>query len=473
MAIMQLHGDGPIRIRGSRKGGQVARRGASHAGLAASASSSLLSAWSTRGFMFMLMALAGWSMRDSVSFSSATPRVLLTDPQQDQQAALRGVTHDTVLPYYTPTLYAKDKYQKEDFPWPMIHILVSPFMQKQPNLTALGHARVGLFDAFCYPTVTHQTSQQFLWIMKTDPNLDPGILKKMVEFLKPFPNYYLIGSNADDLYLHWRNGSLLKDLAGLRANISFPTRVYTGNQTLLEMAMALATELPVLETRLDADDGLNVQFMETIQKMATKEVFSPPLVKWKHWCVDRVVEWHSTISNNKMDMSPSMSYGKVKGPERPHFCITPGLTTAYAVGTLVKEVAIHGHHEIRHRIQNEPLKPGQECGLSNTSECMDTLVGLEPFESLRARTPTSAGMRFISLEPEANAEDDAAVEAMWANLNTYFHIQRDKVQVAQAYFKEHVVEIAKDNLVGQCLGFSCKNSSKTQLEKIIATYSAA
>jgi Putative rhamnosyl transferase len=461
-------------------------------------SSCLICAGSRRGFLFLLMALAGWTL--SVSSYSATTRLMMA--HQDQVSLHDVATGDSELHYYTPMLYSsttagdddtnnKEKYKKDDFPWPTIHIVTSRFMQMQPNLTALGHARITLFDTFCLPTMQHQTSQQFLWIIQTDPNLDPGILKKMVQLLQPLPNAYLVGSNGN--FLHWRDGKQGRDLAS--------HRVYTGNRTLLEAAMALATQLPVLETRLDADDGLHVQYIETLQKVAYEQVFSPPpplplpvqeqdqqqsppksRLKWKHWCADRNVEWRSSIiappvrnnsNNNNIPLSSSMLYGKIMGPVHDHWCITPGLTTAYAVGTTIEQVKNNKHHLLRKMFQSTPLSPEQSCGLPDSSQCVDILKDLYPFEAIRARTPTSAGMKDVLRGAGAKEEEDTAVdEAIWDNLYTYFRIQREKVQFAQEYFPQHLVEIAKDNLVGQCTtGHSCKETSKTQLREIIAAHS--
>ena len=43
-------------------------------------------------------------------------------------------------------------------------------------------------------TVSRQSSQDFLWMIKTDPNLDSWVWKEMVEILAPYPKYFLVGS---------------------------------------------------------------------------------------------------------------------------------------------------------------------------------------------------------------------------------------------------------------------------------------
>ena len=84
------------------------------------------------------------------------------------------------------------------------------FMQDQGHLKHLARARLYLFRYFCLPTMINQTSQNFLWIIKTDPNLNENVRKEMVELLKPFPHFFLVGTNKNFLIGHdpgaWRGG---------------------------------------------------------------------------------------------------------------------------------------------------------------------------------------------------------------------------------------------------------------------------
>jgi hypothetical protein len=513
-------------------------------------SSSAGNAWCTWGgfLTLMLMALVGWIL-SLMLFSGSSPS------QRLAHQALHAVTG---LRYYTPKLYtsagaragdmddniSKEKYQKEDFPWPMIHIVNTRFMQEQANLTVLGQARLALFQVFCLPTMQHQTSQQFLWIIRTDPNLDTKLLKKLVRLVQPFSNFYIVGSNHNfrinqDFPGAWRNGAQGRDLAGLYKNNHdknnatdaaaslFPTRVYTGNRTLLEMAMALEAQLPILETRLDADDGLHVQFIETVQKEAREHVFSKsqqqpkttslsapqePRLKWKYWCAQRNVEWHwslpSLSNKNKKhhqrhdDNDASLLYGKLAGVQHQDMCITAGITAAFPIGTTDRQVPVFPHTELAWRIQHQQAdaKLQQQellsCGLSNASNCLEFLK-VHPFEAVRSRTPTSHGMLDILLgsgvsattknddrqqrkveEDEDQQEEEEEVEDAWLNyaywdiLNRGFRIQREQIRFVQEYLMDNLAEIAKENLLGQCTtGHSCKPEAKQALETIIATYS--
>ena len=133
--------------------------------------------------------------------------------------------------------------------------------------------------------------QQCLWIIKTDPELPVAILSRLVRLVRSsMPNNaYVVASNANFRTGEpspaggWRDGAELRDL--LRS------RLYTGNRMLLECTMAaLQGEFSVLETRLDANDGLHVQFLEAIQRAALACWQQHLELQWMYWCSR--VEWH-------------------------------------------------------------------------------------------------------------------------------------------------------------------------------------
>ena len=71
--------------------------------------------------------------------------------------------------------------------WPLIHIVNTRFMQEQGPLNTLGMARLHLFLTFCFPTMISQTSQDFLWIIKTDPAFTTS--KPFLKLLNVIRNY--------------------------------------------------------------------------------------------------------------------------------------------------------------------------------------------------------------------------------------------------------------------------------------------
>jgi hypothetical protein len=103
-------------------------------------------------------------------------------------------------------------------------------MQDQGSLVALARARLELFKTFCLPTLKHQTSQRFLWIIRTDPNLNATVRDETVALLKDYPNFYLVASNKSPFPTKHRDGNDTDLLDG---------EIFTGDRQLLTMAMAL------------------------------------------------------------------------------------------------------------------------------------------------------------------------------------------------------------------------------------------
>jgi hypothetical protein len=399
---------------------------------------------------------------------------------------------------YTPIIAAEhddnvNNITLQDWEWPLMHIVNTRFMQEQGNLTALGRSRLALFKIFCLPTMVHQSSREFLWIIKTDPGLDPWILQELVSYLQEYPNFFLVASNVNyRINEHfpgaWRGGAEIQDLAR--------SQIYTGNQTLLQVAMALRDQLPVLETRLDADDGLHVQFLEQVQNEALDKFVIDDdeqdkkedgsslngdnnenrsiIPKWLYWCAQRHMEWHwqdertcdgsddhhHHTTNNRL-CQLEQEYGSLSGVAHSQLCITPGITVGFPVGVQEHEVPVHPHHLLAKRIQTAPVEEG--CGYKNTSDCL-IFVHTFIFEAIRSRTPTSAGMLNVGVAEIDNDNANTvtstspwATYAYWNMLHESFRIPRQQVQWMQHYLSDHLIEIARDNLLGQCTtGHSCK-----------------
>lgn len=351
------------------------------------------------------------------------------------------------LPYYTPQ--PRDSGAKWE--WPLIHIVNTRFMQEQGNLTALGNARLALFRIFCLPTMQQQTSQNFLWIIKTDPSLDSSILEEMVGYLQPYPNFFLVASNVnfrinEQFPGAWRDGAEVDDLA--------KSRVYTGNQSLLESAMSYyrkSDPYPILETRLDADDGLHVQFLEVVQTAAMDAFHNENPEKtpsWLYWCSRRHVEWH--FAEKRMGNDPIwdriISSGAFAGIQHSKLCITPGITVGFAPGISENEVPIYPHDKIIANIQNTPND--EACGLEQSSDCLQFVENFV-FEAIRSRSPTSAGMLRVDIVPTEVARETRLYNAFLDMVSEKFGISETQLKWINQYLKDHLLEIAEENLKGQ------------------------
>jgi Putative rhamnosyl transferase len=391
--------------------------------------------------------------------------------------------------YYTPSLRDDLSTDNWDGDRGIIHIVKTRFMQEQGNLTALGLARLALFRVFCLPTMQHQSTQNFLWIIKVDPSLDESILRELTGGMPM--NAYVVASNAnfrvnENFPGGWRDGAEPLDISR--------SRVYTGNRTLLEAAMALQDRFPVLETRLDADDGLHRQFLETVQTIALRQLDRHPRMTWMYWCSRRHMEWHwmdpliGRTNDNKNKLPAAISdsmlamilqYGTLQGITHEKLCVTPGITTGFAVNTKERDVPVFAHHELARRVKfpnaadavAEPAAVAVDCGLASSADCLQFMESFV-FEAIRSRAPTSHGMLKVQVEADEYHPQWWVNYAFWNMLHESFGISRPEVGYMNQYLTDHLVEIARDNILGQCTtGHSCKESAKADLEQLIAARS--
>lgn len=380
-----------------------------------------------------------------------------------------------------------------DFEGDIVHVVYTRFMQTQHKLVELGKARAELFKSFCLPSMIHQTEKNFLWIIRTDPMLDSSLRNEMVNLLKPHPHFLLIASNKDSDGL--RNATLIPDILD-------STKVLSGDASLIRKFHKAAQTRSVLETRLDADDALHIEFLENMQQTA-REVFknssdkkidtkddvkekkiselaaefengkmvvanddqtgadsepsaedstpvttnsTKPTGKWMYWCADVHMEWHP----GKDEFEAGMLIARM-----PKHCVTPGLTKGYDVGVSPNDIPAHPHHKLLSRLkecQKETIHDGG---------CVKRM-SLVP-SSLRARTVTSAGMADVGLDLDGRTSDK-----WWEDVRDTFGITKEGATSSKQYLKDHQVDIAIENLKGQCTaGHSCKQRAKDRLKDLL------
>jgi hypothetical protein len=394
--------------------------------------------------------------------------------------------------------------------WPLIHIVNTRFMQEQATLTTLGMARLHLFWTFCFPTMIGQSTQQFLWIIKTDPLLctdDNPVFRQLVETVQPYPNIYIVASNnnfliSPQLQGCWRDGAEGRDL--------MQSKIYTGNLTKLYQAIALREERPILETRLDADDGLHHLYLAYMQYVALQRFVKPApapsstdqqaqdgkdaatakihrdddsaaadtpssTTKWLYWCTRRHLEWRSSSppTTNESSSKDYSAIGLLNPVEHSKLCITPGITVGYNVGVKAEDVPSEAHDLLYKRLVNSTAcydhpPPKEDVDDPNKPLCLDLVDDLL-FSAVRSRTWTSAGMLNVQY-PDHNRHHYSSIvktsEKFWQLLEDRFHMNRTLAQTTQDFLHQHKAQIAYENLLGQCTSHhSCKQQAKEELER--------
>jgi len=490
-------------------------------------------------------------------FSLSVWQVSVLDAHRMQLAPLGGVSGLRGLSDHANAA-TEEMESSEDWTHPLIHIVNTRFMQEQAHLTHLAEARLMLFERFCLPTVLRQSvfeyasfdpdpkasanstaasarrraqgtadaagydfgsfvDPPFLWIVKVDPALEgTAILSRLVDLVRHRREVLLVGSNTNyGIGVKgggWRGGQAGADVL-LAAREG---RLYSGDVELVRRAHAARNDRVVLETRLDADDGLNMLYLESLQRDALEDLFSgyeegggaielpPGAARWLYWCPLNHVAWDPTPPDEDPKTSPdATTYGTFIPWKSPKACVTAGLTVGSSVGVLEGDIPRFPHQSIVERIRypnatkawsssngnrhygvgNHPSPTAAvdadagNCGLYNRTACL-RMVTHPKMGALRSRTPTSAGMKGVVTQetnkPQAHilmeerAKDPKIRASMWKVLDHYFAVTEEVATEVNTYVRDHFVDIVGDNLRGQCTrGHSCKISSKEELQRLL------
>ena len=336
-------------------------------------------------------------------------------------------------------------------------------MQHQGKLHHLGMARAELFRTFCLPTMVHQTNQNFLWIIRTDPDLDVDVAQFMIDLLRPYPHFLFV-SSLDHPFGDWRRANTTSD------DVLNATKILSGDIELAYKYHKLAQTSIVLETRLDADDGLHINFINYVQTVSKRLIKSeisvsnslneesarPTVVTnsssllkqsfpeklFLLFCVKEHYEWHYD--------GPSPSGHVLSRVE--NFCVTPGITFARSIDY---------HKQVGRTPHTKLTKRFKACKDLDETECLVWTKSLIP-GALRARTPTSAGMKYVGSTPgEGETEKN---DLKWSKLIQATNVSKVDAAHTKEFIQLHVAGIAEDNLKGQCnKGYDCKRTIKAQL----------
>jgi hypothetical protein len=322
-----------------------------------------------------------------------------------------------------------------------IHVIKSRFMQKQPELISLGWARFKLFQYLCLPSMLHQSTSNFVWLVYTDPACPPKLLQALTDLLAPHPHFYLVKDNTE---ARFRGGADLEVLEW--------EDVVTGDVRRLRYLLLQRDRFPFLETRIDADDGLHARFVETIQREALK-VLQPDTTHWTYWCIEQALEWHWV--GECAVSADHRTYGALL-PSRVYenFCHTPGMTLGLYRADDRSSVVSVAHS----RLWESLAEAQTPCGPRTRGT--DCIIHLDDFQyaAIRARTPTSASMVGVNGQPPDYMEAwDAQRNTTWAYAKEHFRVPRQGCKETLQFFDNNLPAILEDAVVGQCTdGHSCR-----------------
>jgi len=79
----------------------------------------------------------------------------------------------------------------------IIQVIRTRFMQNQGNLSALGMARLNLFQIVTLPSLLQQSNPDFIWVIRTDPELHTAIRTSLIESVSKHENIFVVASNSN------------------------------------------------------------------------------------------------------------------------------------------------------------------------------------------------------------------------------------------------------------------------------------
>lgn len=371
----------------------------------------LLSTW----YLLML------GMLLSIIALGANVFVALSLPGASSPSLISPQNFSSILHIHSATQF--DDSEDRD----MLHVVISRFMQLQPDLVALGEARLTLFETFCLPSMLKQQVRNFVWFIMTDPNLDSNLLRRMQDLLSPYPNFYLVLMNSK-LVTPQNLTDMIDDRLFATGDIEFlKSLMFDENRPLL------------LETRLDADDALSGRTLLRIQD--TARGLPVDSRGWQVICNNLHYEWRNGEITDNSNATVQTS-GQLR-IVMESICITAGYTLVRhrPYGSIeFPSWPNFGHHVIT---RAWPQCLGQE---NATFECW-TRSPKYP-AALRSRTATSAGMSRVQATPNDSLYDNQT-DILWPYVERDFGILPGKTKATSIYLKSHLADIVAANLKGQ------------------------
>lgn len=334
----------------------------------------------------------------------------------------------------------------------VVHIIRTRFMQQQPHLVHLAAARLDLFKTFCLPSIQQQTTQDFLWIIGIEPHLNETILDGFLRLVETTPNILVFASR--DYPAGFRTVRYKKD------------KLLHGDLDLLQSYQKASQTHLTIDTRLDADDGLALTYLEALQRDASAYDGTGTTVIY---CPQTHVEWQQYSPWDSRDNDDMGMFLRIASPA----CVTPGLTVAYPINVTAKTLNIStAHNKIQRQI------PPCSAVSSTTKDVRHCWTSIGKPGALRARTITSAGMASVVRQnSQMNPQQKDSTEAREAarhqlelrkKIKPTFGVEDADIVSSKRRLEANLQEIVQDALDGHCtIGGSCKQSGKEQLQSVL------
>mmetsp|Transcript_27497 Transcript_27497/g.30856 ORF Transcript_27497/g.30856 Transcript_27497/m.30856 type:complete len:554 (-) Transcript_27497:78-1739(-) len=439
-------------------------------------------------------------------------------------------------------------------PYNIVHSLTTRFMIGQQNQPILARARYLLFETFCYPTILYQSilPENYSWFILADPAIDPTViadLRALLSFDKfPEGNAYLLLTDdpswaADGVGVPnvTSYGAGFQEIA--QAVRDGKVKLLTGDADRLTRTLEYSIEgkidgrnntikntnkpLLVIETMLDADDGLNNNAIEWIQNLAVSHIQQQQELatnirdktpddhhvstlnnSWFLLCGTDHIEWHNRDIFRLTDSEyreTGLTSGIAGIRHAPQYCTSAGFTRVGLTTTTTRmmgkstnsnnsqqktlvfpEVAYSNHalatenFDLCNVIDSaEGSATGQEVKSVVMARCFRRDFSGLPF-ILKSRSITSDSMDHMDpkrkdyrdLPWEKKMDHPLLInetEKIWRILEDDFSINRFKAWETSIYLRDNLESIIEENKNSRCApGFPCREVADVTFKKMSA-----
>ena len=213
------------------------------------------------------------------------------------------------------------------------HVIITRFSYRFTKNAPIGNLfdgdrmkrRLQLFEAFCFPSVIHQSCKDFYWVLIIDSELPSeyfDYMNKLIEKFYESPEYNNSGPRKIFLY-KWTHTHSLSSVEWIREIIDIDTKKY------------------LITTRFDDDDSLCRNFTKRIKSQSTCKISGFLLVTYANGYY-----WYP---------SPYSDYGIYKPQSKPYIAI--GLTLITDLKRYPLTIYFGNHTKLVSYIRNYSAHP--------------------------------------------------------------------------------------------------------------------
>jgi len=212
----------------------------------------------------------------------------------------------------------------------------------------------------------------------------------------------------------------------------------------------------VLDTRIDADDALNKDFVRDVQRDASRHLHQAG--NYRAYCVMLHAEWHYVAFSTKHAMSDSTMQMGILKPRNTTYCVTSGLTSGYSPTIGREDTNFTGNH-MKATVEGRPCSETREtfCYVNVLSKSDN----IDPM-ALRTRTPTSAGMKEVGVYTEKSFDDATFRRGQvvcWNWVPPLFGLDIASLKSFRNFLRGTLQEVAHENAADCNMGKACQNAA--------------